>query len=264
MRKKSKASKKKDAKNLVLISELRQIPHPEKQEKKGEDAAFISRNGHCIGVFDGVGEWASRGVNPREYAEKLSQCAKEAVDELHMCDPLAIMKYAHIEASSITGTSTACIAFLANDCNFVFGCNLGDSGFMVIRNKDTILRTKEQQVKFNVPFQMGTSSDIIPGTHADIYKVHVQPGDIIIMGTDGFFDNLSNKSICNVVQKTKHGKHLDCVKLANALAQKAFDNSQNRIVSTPFSMAAKKANIKWNGGKTDDITVIVSLVSSIQ
>ena len=49
------------------------IPHPAKQEKGGEDAYFI-HNGEgssTLGIADGVGGWASQGVDAGIYARQL-------------------------------------------------------------------------------------------------------------------------------------------------------------------------------------------------
>eukprot|EP01121_Diplochlamys_sp_Union-15-3_P007511 TRINITY_DN1912_c0_g2_i3.p1 TRINITY_DN1912_c0_g2~~TRINITY_DN1912_c0_g2_i3.p1 ORF type:complete len:114 (-),score=16.62 TRINITY_DN1912_c0_g2_i3:483-824(-) len=104
IKKKNKKEKKSTTGRLILVSSLHQIPHPAKKEKKGEDAAFITENGLCMGVFDGVGEWNTRGINPREYSEKLSVSSKEFVEKSKSQDPLQIMKTAYKEAESVIGT----------------------------------------------------------------------------------------------------------------------------------------------------------------
>lgn len=38
------------------------FPHPSKQAHGGEDACFLSER--AFGIADGVGSWASKGVNP--------------------------------------------------------------------------------------------------------------------------------------------------------------------------------------------------------
>jgi len=45
------------------------IPHPEKKYKGGEDAAYADEG--ILVVADGVGGWASRGVDPAIYSRNL-------------------------------------------------------------------------------------------------------------------------------------------------------------------------------------------------
>lgn len=66
--------------------------------------------------------------------------------------------------------------------NLLRGVNLGDSGFLVIRDSKLLMKTKEQQHEFNFPFQLGTNSGDRPET-ADIYKHDTKEGDIVILGT---------------------------------------------------------------------------------
>lgn len=51
--------------------------------------------------------------------------------------------------------------------------------------------------------------------------------------------------------------------LAVALAKHAYDNSLNRLRDGPFAINAKENDILWkHGGRTDDITVLVGLISN--
>ena len=63
---------------LLLTAGACVIPHPDKMEKGGEDAFFISERGYCLGVADGVGGWAEIGVDPGLYSKELMGFAKEA------------------------------------------------------------------------------------------------------------------------------------------------------------------------------------------
>lgn len=50
------------------------IPHPEKAYKGGEDAAYVDPG--VLVVADGVGGWASRGVDPAIYSKNLVRNVK--------------------------------------------------------------------------------------------------------------------------------------------------------------------------------------------
>ena len=52
------------------------------------------------------------------------------------------------------GSSTACIVALHKEKSILHTANLGDSGFVVIRNNTIVHRSQEQQHYFNSPFQL--------------------------------------------------------------------------------------------------------------
>ena len=75
------------------------------------------------------------------------------------------------------GTSTFVMALMYEDEPFLKTLNLGDSGVMIVRppsdpkeDLSILFRSKEQQYRFNHPYQCGTNYK--PPTHAD---VHVHP-----------------------------------------------------------------------------------------
>jgi protein phosphatase PTC7 len=248
---------------VKLDSAVFQIPHPEKKHKGGEDTFLISSNGSVLGVFDGVGGWADSGVDPREYAVKLSEGAQEATDKKHMEDPVDVMRYAAAHARSTTGSSTACIVALKE--NDLISANLGDSGFMLIRFgsgdvKDVqYYKTKEQQYSFNFPYQLGRSSSN-KAEDSDVVQIPLEHGDIIVLGTDGLFDNLDEKVIIQLVWKavkSNTDKSFNVANLARSIAEEAFKVSEDPRAKTPFAIAS---NYRWMGGKQDDITVLVSRV----
>lgn len=52
------------------------------------------------------------------------------------------------------GSSTACIVVLDRRSHRLHTCNLGDSGFLVVREGEVVHRSDEQQHYFNTPFQL--------------------------------------------------------------------------------------------------------------
>lgn len=52
------------------------------------------------------------------------------------------------------GSSTACIVVLDRRSHRLHTCNLGDSGFLVVRGGEVVHRSDEQQHYFNTPFQL--------------------------------------------------------------------------------------------------------------
>lgn len=79
----------------------------------------------------------------------------------------------------------------------------------------------------------------------------LRDGDIIILATDGLFDNMSDNDIVAVVEQEQ-----DEMTMAETLGEMASARSTDKEFVSPFMLAAKKAGVKWKGGKADDITVV--------
>jgi protein phosphatase PTC7 len=66
---------------------------------------------------------------------------------------------------------------------------------MVLRGGEIVIKTTQQQHKFNFPYQCsapGAGGDS-PAT-ADRYEFTLLPDDLIVMGTDGLWDNVCESS----------------------------------------------------------------------
>ncbi|KAJ7558379.1 hypothetical protein O6H91_04G036600 [Diphasiastrum complanatum] len=234
------------------------LPHPEKEKKGGEDAYFIASTEQVVGVADGVGGWADVGVDAGQYARELMAQSMLAIgNEPNGCiEPARILKRAH-SRTKCKGSSTACILALSNDG--LRAANLGDSGFIVLRNGQTVFKSPPQQHLFNIPYQLENGGSDPPSA-AEVFCIPVVAGDVVVSGTDGLFDNLyDNELISTVVHSTRAG--LDPETTARKLADLARLRAQDRNRQTPFSSAAQDAGYRFYGGKMDDITVIVSYIT---
>ncbi|KAL6183085.1 hypothetical protein ACLB2K_044496 [Fragaria x ananassa] len=115
--------------------------------KKGEDAHFICAEEQTIGVVDGVGSWASKGVDAGEYSRELMRNSEKAVHNHQKAgqeiNPIKVLEEAYTNTKHIKlGSSTACIMTLKNTKHgsvrssataTLHVANIGDSGFMVFR-----------------------------------------------------------------------------------------------------------------------------------
>ncbi|GAA0168188.1 protein phosphatase [Lithospermum erythrorhizon] len=248
------------ARILKLNSGSCYLPHPDKEETGGEDAHFICTDNHAIGVADGVGGWADLGVNAGLYARELMTNTVTAIQEepRGSIDPARALEKAH-SSTKARGSSTACIITLTEQG--LHACNLGDSGFMVVREGSTVFRSPSQQHDFNFPYQLESGIDgDLPGS-GEVFKIPVASGDVIIAGTDGLFDNLYNNEITAVVVhavRAGFAPQVTAQKIAALARQRALDKNRQ----TPFSTAAQEAGFRYYGGKLDDITVVVSYITS--
>ena len=98
-----------------------------------------------------------------------------------------------------------------------------------------------------------------PGA-AELATLPVAKGDVLVMGSDGLLDNLSDADIASEVGRLKAaGARPPAV--AQALAKAAYDNSVDKKKVTPYSVSATEAfDMVYSGGKPDDITVVVAFM----
>jgi len=211
-----------------------QVPQQGKANKTGEDALYVSKHKSCFAVFDGVGGWTATGVDASEYSNKLARATQEAYENENIKDPIELMQYAFEQAKDTTGTSTACILTLSDDLQLQ-AANLGDSRFIVVRENKILLCSEDQQIEWNMPYQIGSSSNMTPKVHAKNYCISLKSEDYIVIGTDGLFDNLCHSEIINCL------KDDNAQQIATALVEKSFTTSLNTRANTPFAKDAKKS-----------------------
>ncbi|KAL2318686.1 hypothetical protein Fmac_032562 [Flemingia macrophylla] len=244
---------------LKLISGSCYLPHPDKEETGGEDAHFICSEEQAVGVADGVGGWADLGVDAGYYSRELMSKSVEAIQEepKGSIDPARVLEKAH-SSTKAKGSSTACIIALTDQG--LTAINLGDSGFMVVRDGCTIFRSPVQQHDFNFTYQLECGSNGDLPSSGQVFTIPVAPGDVIVAGTDGLFDNLYNNEITAVVVHAVRAglsPQVTAQKIAALARQRALDKDRQ----TPFSTAAQDAGFRYYGGKLDDTTVVVSYIT---
>ncbi|XP_074349228.1 putative protein phosphatase 2C 55 [Apium graveolens] len=244
--------------NMVLGSFY--IPKDNESNPEGDDAHFICGQKQTIGIADGVGGWTRRGVDAGEYARELMIKSVIALDAEPngAVDPKRVLSQAYSN-TNLPGSSTACL--LSLNGNILCAANLGDSGFMVIRNGNVYYKSQVQQHSFNHPYQLGRMSTDRPSSAIEI-KLKVKAGDVIVAGTDGMFDNMHLEEISALVSKGL-SQSSDPENLAWTIAENALYNSFDRFSVTPFSRASRENGGNHVGGKIDDITVLVAYIQPV-
>ncbi|KAE8658734.1 putative protein phosphatase 2C 1 [Hibiscus syriacus] len=245
------------------------IPYPNKVEKGGEDAFFVSNfNGGVIAVADGVSGWAERNVDPALFSKELMANASSLVGDLEVnYDPRILIRKAHAATSS-KGSATAIVAMLERNGTMKVA-SVGDCGLRVIRKGQIVFSTTPQEHYFDCPYQL--SSELIGQTYLDAVdsSVELVQGDTIVMGSDGLFDNVFDREIISTL-----AIHSDVVDAAKALANLASNHSMDSRFESPYSLEARSKGfdvpiwkkilgMKLTGGKLDDITVIAGKVVTL-
>jgi len=119
------------------------------------------------------------------------------------------------------------------------------------------------------------------GESIELQSVWLKKGDIVVLGTNGLFDNMWDDEIVSTVNQTMGVKmgdqHADEVStelvptttmpleklihpgaIAEALVSKAAENSKNVEKKSPFAESAEKQGFIYLGGLQDDITAVVA------
>lgn len=113
-----------------------------------------------IGVADGVGGWRQYGVDPGQFSSQLMQNCERLVKNGHFSPnhpaKLLAQGFREMQESKkqIIGSSTACVMMLSHADLKLYTANIGDSGFLVVRDGEVVHRSQEQQHFFNTPYQL--------------------------------------------------------------------------------------------------------------
>ncbi|KAL4802925.1 phosphatase 2C-like domain-containing protein [Aspergillus unguis] len=195
----------------------------------GEDAFFVSTVGRsgspadrsiAFAVADGVGGWAESRVDPADFSHALCDyMAQTALDwdqpaEQLRAKSLLQTAYDRIVAdkSIRAGGSTASVGIGLVDGRIELA-NLGDSGSVLLRQAAVHHYSIPQTHGFNTPYQlsiipqrMRQQASVFGGAYledfprdANATNLHMQHGDVLMLATDGVFDNLNNQDILKLV-----------------------------------------------------------------
>ncbi len=281
----------------------------------GEDAFFVAKVGPehsatAFGIADGVGGWANQGIDPADFSHGLcSYMAQAAVAWRDgKLNPRTLMEIGYNNTTKDpeirAGGSTAVVGVADNDGRMQIA-NLGDSGFLQLRLGAVHHYSNPQTHAFNTPYQLsitpphilaqarmfGGASILDLPEKADLADHKLHHGDVLILASDGVWDNLNSQEILAVVSThmTRHGAwkrtskegftvadnlsslmRLDSqgeVKqqqtlqgvVAYAIASEAKMQSMNARRDGPFAREVQKhyPEDSFHGGKVDDISVIV-------
>lgn len=222
----------------------------------GEDAFTVSRCGRRVAVADGVGGFYTKhGVSAGVFSRKWTQLVSKGLQGDLKQD--AILALDQAARSKSAGTATFALVQTSTIDNGLLLQVLvvGDCKICIMRRRSGIeerwipaYESSSQRASSNgAPLQTGVSikGEILNANvlrNAIVRKVSIQRGDIVILGSDGLFDNLADADVATAIDRSFGPP----TKVADASPQKISENL--------VALARK------NFFKPDDITVIVGLV----
>lgn len=251
-----------------------------------EDAFFLSDN--AIGVSDGVGSLREElGIPSADFSQGLMEnCEAYSVRKAKEGKSACCRKMVKSAYDSVTegGSATYTVASLQNKNLQVL--NLGDSGLHLLRYQyekwEIVFQTSLQQHFFNCPYQVSKKFSLKQLRNARVSKynsklmlkfskeldrcledaeeasINVRANDLIVMATDGLWDNVYISEI--VALANLQGESVDIQGLSEGLMAVAQLRTRGEM-ATPFSDSfSRNTGSHCVGGKPDDITIIVSSV----
>ena len=97
----------------------------------------------------------------------------------------------------------------------------------------------------------------------------MKPHDLILLATDGVWDNLFEREIRTLINITVpqpspsyQWLETEVTHLAKTIASEAQTTAESPTKTTPFAQAAAQAGFSFVGGKLDDISVVVAAISN--
>ncbi|XP_055808257.1 probable protein phosphatase 2C 55 [Solanum dulcamara] len=214
-------------------------------------AHFIHELYQTIGIADGVGGWAKKGIDTEIYARELMRNSLIAMDNEPMKGNLKRVLEEAYKNTNSEGSSMSRIITLNSEKSTIIDANVGDSGFFLIRKEKIIYKLPIQQRGFGCPYQLGNCNADNPSVAQEM-ELNVEKDDILMVGTDGMLNNIYESEIEEIVRRAIHEK-LKAEELACQIGNVALYNSFDRFADTPYARASKG---RHKGGTIDDITVI--------
>ena len=273
-----------------------------------QDAGYYDENFALVN--DGVGGWEQLGVDSRFYSANLTELLsmnRKFCEPVRKIRKRWNRAYDVMKSRMIEGSTTVLEANYCLKTRILTVATLGDAKLVIFRknlskvsmsrdstsqkmSSDSNSSSKSQNsnfgyskvyssipqaYSFNFPYQLSSRDDEIfrGGVSATVIdQIKLKKGDIIVMGSDGIWDNLYEKTVLNRISKN----HLEIISeiysenslntsknFAKHLVKQARLYSNLRHICSPFCEKCVKAGYlrsRCLGGKLDDSTVAVIFV----
>lgn len=251
----------------------------------GQDAFFIAKINNqpdsiAFGIADGVGGWADRGVDPADFSHGL--CSRMALAAFNWPTSEERLRPGNLMQSGYdavlqdrkirAGGSTACVGSVNAQTGRLQMANLGDSGFLLLRTGRAHYYSNPQTHAFNTPYQLSivppkilAQASVFGGEHyidtparADLSEDTMQEGDVLILATDGVWDNLNSQDMLNIVKKKMIEKGAWISTPSNGITVASEDKLAElthltpSVTSSPTSKSPSSAEGAAEKGNEDD------------
>jgi len=286
-------------KPLCFSARAYQMTHPAKARANHRDADATRTSPMLLGVCDGVSQLEDYGMDASELPKELLAVLEELAMLQLMPDgpetpadayrgPVALLKEAY-EATESLGSTTVILAVLDNSTRIhgklhpmIAVLSIGDCELLLLRRTEgkrgdlsIVFHTEMQRIdghcqtplqlarvdeRIDADFDEGIALEVIERGSA-VHCVSAYEGDILVLGSDGVFDNLFLEEVIDIVNgclrlpKNRGSQPPDALEKAakqivSAAHRKSEEDSFGVLPETPIG----------RGGKVDDTSVVVGEV----
>lgn len=230
-----------------------------------EDSLYHSNS--LLIIADGVGGWKELGIDSGVYSRTLCERISSGINNEKCITSKDAFKESIVKSiqkmssEGILGSSTFCSVYINYLLGKAYTVTMGDTLVMILRLNNSsntfnlVFKTEEQQHSFNMPYQCGHVGDA--PDEALAFTTDITKGDVIVIASDGLWDNLNEKEIIERLNREVNKADINVECVVNDLSLQAQKNSKSDNIKSPFSVNALKNNFHYFGGKPDDISVIV-------
>lgn len=281
---------------LQIASAFHSRQHPAKMSTGIPNADAVLEGIDYVGIADGVSGVHSLGLTPDALPwELLRYCGKGLFAAAAKGEPRVKKTEKHgkqmqqmgewliqliqeaFDTTEEYGATTLLLAAIKGS-NLVTAC-LGDSGILILRpvafyplQLQPIFKTEPGRFDARRPVQIqrlhgcdvASAHEVI--SSANIGVTPVRPGDILILGTDGLFDNLSDKHIKEAIERFYHsteatGPSEELGQVASLLVDLAIRNvklDKKNADNPPWQRNATSVP----ANNADDTTALVAMIKA--
>jgi len=206
---------------LRFVSASASSQHPVKRDAGYVYADAVTINPRLLGVCDGVSGVQALGLQPDELPRELLEQCRKVMDDCIASDDIPYGGDGHWLMSLLQdaydhtvswGATTVLLAAMEDSRRLVVA-NVGDCGLLVFRPDPSQpsrfsreFRTDALRYEANKPVQVMRLANSVPAeSHlviqgARVNTVRLCPGDLVVLGSDGIFDNLSDEDISLILE----------------------------------------------------------------
>ncbi|CAF0826949.1 unnamed protein product [Adineta ricciae] len=191
----------------------------------GDDAGFTIRHKlkNFFGISDGAGGNLMYGFDPRLFSESLMRNCSTLADsgKYSTSEPKRLLCHAfdRVQTENCYGSATACVVGVDCETGQLHSVNIGDSGYVIVRKGRVVYRSRSQKMNGDCPRQLdvypwtaslkrkGLNYTQISSLDAICQNFQLELDDVIILSTDGLFDNVPDRLIERILSKNHSLKH---------------------------------------------------------
>lgn len=304
-------------KPLCFSARAYQKTHPVKAQMNHKDADATLASPMLLGVADGVSQLEDFGLDAAELPNELLRTCEELSSAQLIPDcpvlpqdayrgPVSLLKEAY-EATESLGSTTVLLAILDNSTKIhgklhpmVAVLSIGDCELLILRrlqgahsplqavfhtemqriggNSQTPLQLARVDARIDADFDESLAIEVIERGSA-VHCISAYEGDILVMGSDGVFDNLfldEIVDICNAILRPTPPQPTQAQEMLGFSQEKAvvFRPTQPLVLAQVARRIIEEAHTKCgggngygfydtpigHGGKADDTSVVVAEV----